>query len=1601
MGVPKFYRSVSERYPLINQAVDESSLLPEFDNLYLDMNGIIHTATHGNDGVSKKLSERDVILIMMAYIDQMVKIIKPARLLYMAIDGVAPRAKMNQQRSRRFRAARDLAQARAEAAARGDEVADDEVFDSNCITPGTEFMATISSYIKFFVRRKLKEDPLWQRIAVVFSGHEVPGEGEHKIVQYIRAEKALPGYAPNVRHCMAGLDADLIMLSLATHEPHFCLLREQVDFNSFRQNKFGTKTRTRTSQATKWQLLHIGVLREYLEIDMRPAVPLPGAGPPPFSFDGERAIDDFVLLAALCGNDFMPHLPSLDIGEGALDALLKNYRENLYSWGGYLNEGGLINMARLEALLTMMGRMEATVFRDRAAEAERFAQRAKKEARRDRSEQARSNFSGRADGDGGNGVQDGAGAGARDDPDDSEISAAARAAAESDLLASVARRLAAERRVARVAALGGGSDSSGSGSAATDILSSESDELEAAEAASDADGADGADVEPFVLEDEDFKGRYYLDKFGITYQRGSAQDDAVLEKVVQCYVEALQWVLLYYYRGRPSWGWFFPFHFAPMTSDLHDLGRFRLAFRLGQPFRPFQQLLGCLPAASSKFLPAPYRSLMTEASSPLIHFYPPVEDIKVDMNGKRNPWEGVTLIPFIKERDMMAALASHCPDSALSPEELRRNAFGVDYIYRHDPSAADTLASPNAAVFPDLTQCCSRQEVFHTPLPPVLTVPGAATVEEDAEATIDVVAGFAGSSHLFSTRPRAGCVVPAPGFPSLHSLRFAPSLQPVRIDIFGSASRKDSVILRMLGSGGDDGDQDDDEAGGGEAYVPTFSTDLPNLEQRDLLSTWREGGGGRLPSVRAAAPHILGRVVFCDWPHLRAGLVVGVSDAAEECLWADEPGTGGISVRALSSDEQVHWAQEATALRQALRSGGRGINVAGLQLGAVELLLTVRRLEGMRRNVTDGSLSRVFAAPGSDGEVRAAPQLVLAHHPSPDARFAEQGPQTLADRFPLGTPVVVLRGPGRGALATVAAVPAASADTLELESDVPTAEPPFGANIRDQIFDAYFDGHRAAQVLHMSDRVFAKVTGSVLIKGGHGPRATVFDAGLNIKVQRNLFLPGYVRPVANSGAGALAAWAGGARPSAAVAAASPRYGGGRDSALWEYTERAVHLVAAYQREFPAVFAMLDGAPDAPAYDVRDVPGQTEGVVRVMTWLQQLETFKRPLVPLSTQILSPKAIEAIEVAAARWAQVAAPKVARGTRLAAVPASHVFRPEVQAYAVGGVGDGEASNLAAANVDGPEAVPVLGDRVANLSFRQAPLGARATVVGIHYHSGYVECVFDVEFVGGSTLGGQCSNGKGALVPWSALLCLSRLPGEAASAVPVRGASSGFPAAPPQAPDRFEESPGGRRGKVAPQATHAQLHSPPPPPPQQLPPQPQHTQHQRQLTQQARQQQQQKQQSRPPMGPRIASGPGGVGFGAGAPLPPHPQPQLQQPQLQQPQLQQPHLEQAQAAHLTPNVAAFFSKAALPQPPPPRQPAMQTYWGQLLAAPSASAAASISPVAVPGGVSEPARVPLPAALNAAGSPAQPAPAAASPAVVRAPAFLRPSQILLQKRAAK
>lgn len=102
------------------------------------------------------------------------------------------------------------------------------MFDTNAISPGTEFMINLCEQLHFFIKYKINTDPLYRDLnECIISDGNVPGEGEHKMLDYVRQARLRPDYSPNIRHCYYGADADLIMLSLLTHEPHFTIIREE------------------------------------------------------------------------------------------------------------------------------------------------------------------------------------------------------------------------------------------------------------------------------------------------------------------------------------------------------------------------------------------------------------------------------------------------------------------------------------------------------------------------------------------------------------------------------------------------------------------------------------------------------------------------------------------------------------------------------------------------------------------------------------------------------------------------------------------------------------------------------------------------------------------------------------------------------------------------------------------------------------------------------------------------------------------------------------------------------------------------------------------------------------------------------------------------------------------------------------------------------------------------------------------------------------------------------------------------------------------------------------------------------------------------------
>jgi 5'-3' exoribonuclease 2 len=132
MGVPSFFKWLTLKYPkVLIDCLEEKEVkvqghtIPinltgpnpngaDFDCLYIDMNGLVHPCCHP-EGKAQPKSEHEMMMNVFAEVDRLFAAIRPRKILYLAIDGVAPRAKMNQQRSRRFRSATEARETKEEA----------------------------------------------------------------------------------------------------------------------------------------------------------------------------------------------------------------------------------------------------------------------------------------------------------------------------------------------------------------------------------------------------------------------------------------------------------------------------------------------------------------------------------------------------------------------------------------------------------------------------------------------------------------------------------------------------------------------------------------------------------------------------------------------------------------------------------------------------------------------------------------------------------------------------------------------------------------------------------------------------------------------------------------------------------------------------------------------------------------------------------------------------------------------------------------------------------------------------------------------------------------------------------------------------------------------------------------------------------------------------------------------------------------------------------------------------------------------------------------------------------------------------------------------
>uniref|UniRef100_A0AC34QF17 5'-3' exoribonuclease n=1 Tax=Panagrolaimus sp. JU765 TaxID=591449 RepID=A0AC34QF17_9BILA len=706
MGVPSFFRWLQRKYPSIivyaneekpqelngiEVPVDCTKPNPnnqEFDNLYLDMNGIIHPCTHPENRPAPK-TEEEMFALIFEYVDRLFAIVRPRRLLYMAIDGVAPRAKMNQQRSRRFRAAKEAAEKEEEIQRIRDKLESDgiplppkrkeeEKFDTNCITPGTPFMDRLAVALRYYIHNKVTLDPAWEHIQVILSDANAPGEGEHKIMDFIRRQRSNPEHDPNTVHCLCGADADLIMLGLATHEANFHILREEFVPNQPRPcelcHQYGHELKDCRGLAadekmpdqadplerqTNFIFIKLPALREYLERELH-------KDNFPFEFDLERAIDDWVFMCFFVGNDFLPHLPSLEIREGAIDRLIRLYQDMLFKTRGWLTDAGEVNMKRVEIMMKGLGNVEDEIFRKRKFREMQYQKSRKRVARKDQfMPQSYSVVA------------------PLDKPPEA-MSASEFKERRKDERMNACNE--AEKKLKSLLQITGlPADDSGkverSNPWHTFKRAHEGDDSDAppekvAECAADVDEEEEEEEEPYDdvrLHEPGWKARYYTMKFGV-----GADDVEFRRQVASDYVEGLCWVLKYYYQGCVSWDWFYPHHYAPFASDFDQISKFTPDFsKPTKPFNPLEQLMAVFPAASRAHIPKAWHSLMTDGDSPLLEFYPP--DFRVDLNGKKFAWQGVALLPFVDQELLLTELAKVY--NKLTDEEKRRNIRGPDRIF--------------------------------------------------------------------------------------------------------------------------------------------------------------------------------------------------------------------------------------------------------------------------------------------------------------------------------------------------------------------------------------------------------------------------------------------------------------------------------------------------------------------------------------------------------------------------------------------------------------------------------------------------------------------------------------------------------------------------------------------------------------------------------------------------------------------------------------------------------------------------------------------------------------------------------------------------------
>jgi 5'-3' exonuclease len=338
MGIPSYFSYIVKNHPEIIRKLLKGQM--PINNLYMDCNSIIYDAVRNIDfDALTESATRTIITKVVQKIEEYITLIAPDNNLMVAFDGVAPVAKLEQQRNRRYKSwyQNEISKSIFKKAAGNDP------WNTTAITPGTAFMQDLSiSITKHF------NDPAKYGMAkVIVSTSDEVGEGEHKIFDYIRRNSAAHSDKTTVIY---GLDADLIMLSI-NHLP----ISEKIFL--FRETPEFIKTIDSSLEPNETYLLDIPELAKTIILDMNNGVELT-------NLQQKNRVYDYIFLCFMLGNDFMPHFPAVNIRTGGIDKLLNAYKATLGGTNENLTDGKNIYWKNVRKLVEQLANMEDEYFKN-------------------------------------------------------------------------------------------------------------------------------------------------------------------------------------------------------------------------------------------------------------------------------------------------------------------------------------------------------------------------------------------------------------------------------------------------------------------------------------------------------------------------------------------------------------------------------------------------------------------------------------------------------------------------------------------------------------------------------------------------------------------------------------------------------------------------------------------------------------------------------------------------------------------------------------------------------------------------------------------------------------------------------------------------------------------------------------------------------------------------------------------------------------------------------------------------------------------------------------------------------------------------------------